>query len=101
MTAYWLARSKVINPESYKKYTDLVPDILAKYGGKPLSRGGKYQIMEGPEYFNRFIVVEFPTMEDAVACFESDEYKEAAAHRRDGSGEVENVIVDATEGMGN
>ncbi len=101
MTAYWLARSKVINPENYKKYTDLVPDILAKYGGKPLSRGGKYQIMEGPEYFNRFIVVEFPTMEDAVACFESDEYKEAAAHRRDGSGEVENVIVDATEGMGN
>ena len=101
MTAYWLARSKVINPENYKKYTDLVPGILAKYGGKPLSRGGKYQIMEGPEYFNRFIVVEFPTMEDAVACFESDEYKEAAAHRRDGSGEVENVIVDATEGMGN
>ena len=101
MTAYWLARSKVINPENYKKYTDLVPDILAKYGGKPLSRGGKYQIMEGPEYFNRFIVVEFPTMEDAVACFESDEYKEAAAHRRDGSGEDENVIVDATEGMGN
>ena len=101
MTAYWLARSKVINPENYKKYTDLVPDILAKYGGKPLSRGGKYQVMEGPEYFNRFIVVEFPTMEDVIACFESDEYKEAAAHRRDGSGEVENVIVDATEGMGN
>ena len=28
MTAYWLARSKVNNPEGYKRYTDLVPGIL-------------------------------------------------------------------------
>ena len=55
MTAYWVARSKVNNPENYKRYTDLVPDILKKYGGRALSRGGNYQIMEGPEYFNRFI----------------------------------------------
>ncbi len=101
MTAYWLARSKVNNPEDYKRYTDLVPDILKKYGGKALSRGGDYKIMEGPDYFNRFIVIEFPTMDDAIACFESDEYQAAAAYRRDGSGEVENVIVDATEGYGN
>ncbi|MEK9678308.1 MAG: DUF1330 domain-containing protein [Rhodospirillaceae bacterium] len=100
MPAYWLARSKVNDAEGYKRYTDLVPEILKKYGGKPLSRGGKYQVMEGPEYFNRFIVVEFPTMEDAVACFESEEYQAAAAFRRDGSGEVENVIVDATSGDG-
>jgi uncharacterized protein (DUF1330 family) len=100
MPAYWLARSKVNDAEGYKRYTDLVPEILNKYGGKPLSRGGKYQVMEGPEYFNRFIVVEFPTMEDAVACFESEEYQAAAAFRRDGSGEVENVIVDATSGDG-
>ena len=100
MPAYWLARSKVKDPEGYKRYTDLVPGILRKFGGKPLSRGGKYQIMEGPEYFNRFIVVEFPTMQDAINCFESEDYQAAAAFRRDGSGEVENVIVDATEGDG-
>ncbi len=101
MPAYWVARSKINNPENYRKYTDLVPDILKKYGGKALSRGGKYQIMEGPEYFERFVVIEFPTMEDAIACFESEEYQAAAAHRRDGSGEVENVIMDGTPGMGN
>ena len=101
MTAYWLARSRVNDPERYKRYTDLVPGILKKYGGKPLSRGGEFKIMEGPEYFNRFIVIEFPNMEDAVACFESDEYQAAAAFRRDGSGEVENVIIKATEGDGN
>jgi len=95
-----MARSKINDQDNYSKYTALVGDILKKYGGKPLSRGGRYQIMEGPEHFHRFVIVEFPTFEDAVACFESDEYKAAAAHRRDGSGEVETVIMDATEGMG-
>ena len=101
MTAYWVARSKVNNPDGYKRYTDLVPDILKKYGGKALSRGGNYKIMEGPEHINRFIVIEFPSMQDAVACFESEEYQSAAGFRRDGSGEVENVIIEATEGFGN
>ena len=74
--------------------------IVQKYGGKALSRGGKYKIMEGPEYFERFVVIEFPTFEAAVSCFESEEYQKAAVHRRDGSGEVETVILDATSGMG-
>ena len=100
MPAYWIARSKINEPESYKKYTDQIPGILQKYGGKVLTRGGNYQIMEGPDYFERFVVIEFPTMEDAVACFESDEYNAAAAFRRDGAGEVETVIAEATDGFG-
>jgi uncharacterized protein (DUF1330 family) len=94
MAAYWVARSKINDPIEYKKYTDLVPAILAKYGGKVLARGGRYQIMEGPQKFHRFIVVEFPTFEQAVACFTSEEYDEAAAFRRSGAGEVETIIVD-------
>jgi uncharacterized protein (DUF1330 family) len=94
MPAYWLARSKINDPVAYKRYTDQVPGIIAKYHGKVLARGGKYRIMEGPETFHRFIVIEFPTMEQAVACFESPEYRAAAAHRRDGAGIVENVIVE-------
>ncbi len=85
MPAYWVARSKINDPVEYKKYTDLVPAILAKYGGKVLARGGRYQIMEGPQKFHRFVVVEFPTFEQAVACFTSDEYDEAAAFRRSGA----------------
>jgi uncharacterized protein (DUF1330 family) len=94
MPAYWVARSRIIEPVAYKKYTDRVPDIIARFGGKVLARGGRYQIMEGPEKFQRFVVIEFPTLEQAVACFESADYQEAAAFRRAGAGEVENVIVD-------
>jgi uncharacterized protein (DUF1330 family) len=97
MAAYWLARSRITDPVEYKKYTDLVPGILAQYGGKVLARGGKYQIMEGPQDFHRFVVIEFPRHEDAVACFESPEYEHAAAFRRAGAGVVENVIVEGGE----
>jgi uncharacterized protein (DUF1330 family) len=97
MPAYWVARSRVIDPVEYKKYTDLVPGIIARYGGKPLARGGRFQIMEGPDKFQRFIVIEFPTFEKAVACFTSPEYDKAAAFRRSGAGEVETIIVEGVE----
>jgi uncharacterized protein (DUF1330 family) len=97
MPAYWVARSRINDPVAYKKYTDRVPAIIARHGGKVLARGGKYRIMEGPETFHRFVVIEFPTFEQAVACFESKEYQDAASFRRGGAGVVENVIVEGGE----
>ena len=97
MPAYWVAHAKINDPAEYKKYTDLVPEIVRKHGGKVLARGGRYTINEGPPEFHRLhrhIVIEFPTMEQAIACFESPEYQDAAAFRRHGGGVVENVIVD-------
>ena len=79
MPAYWISRCIINDPVSYKKYTDQVPGIIAQYGAKVLARGGKYQIMEGPEDFKRFVVLEFPTSESAVNCFQSEEYKAAAS----------------------
>ena len=49
MPAYWIARCKINDPVEYRKYTDLVPAIIAKYGGRVLARGGPYQIVEGPD----------------------------------------------------
>src|ERR1041384_72889 len=101
MPAYWVARSKINDPVEYKKYTDLVPGIIAKYGGKVLARGGRFEIMEGPEKFHRFVVIEFPSFEQAVACHRSEEYQKAAQYRRrNGVGEVEQVIVDGFSPIG-
>jgi uncharacterized protein (DUF1330 family) len=94
MPAYWVARSKVNDPVEYKKYTDRVPGILKKFGGRVLARGGRFKILEGPDRFHRFVVIEFPSLEQAVACHDSPEYREAAAFRRKGAGEVELVIVE-------
>lgn len=98
MTAYWIARSRINDPVAYKRYTDQIPAIIAKFGGKVLARGGNYQIMEGPEKFHRFVLIEFPDLATGVACFTSEEYDAAARHRREnGAGEVETVILEAGE----
>jgi uncharacterized protein (DUF1330 family) len=98
MPAYWIAHAKINDPAEYKKYAERVPDIVKNHGGKVLARGGRFRIMEGPEKFPRHVVIEFPTYEQAVACFESKEYQEAAAFRRaNGVGEVQNVIVESGE----
>lgn len=94
MPAYWVARSKINDRVAYKKYTDRVPDVLAQFGGKVLARGGDYKILEGPEKFHRFVVIEFASMADAIACQQSEAYRQAASFRKDGGGEVELVIVD-------
>jgi uncharacterized protein (DUF1330 family) len=95
MAAYWLARAKVNDPEQYRKYADLAPAIIEKFGGAFLARGGKFRILEGPEKFHRFVVIAFPSFEAAVSCHESPEYLEIAAHRtKDGASELEIVIVE-------
>ena len=94
-SAYWLARSKIHDPVEYKKYTDRVPPIIQRYGGKILARGGRFRVLEGPQKFQRFVVIEFPSLEQAVACHDSPEYQEASAFRKSGAGEVELVILEA------
>jgi len=93
MPAYWVARSKVIEPVAYKRYTDLVPGIISQYGGKVLARGGEYKILEGTDKFHRFIVIEFPSLNDGEACFKSADYQSAAKNRRNGAGEVDLILV--------
>lgn len=75
MAAYWISRCKIDNPVEYKKYTDLVPGIIAQYGGRVMARGGRFQIMEGTDKFTRFVVIEFDTFEQAVKCNQSPEYQ--------------------------
>jgi uncharacterized protein (DUF1330 family) len=94
MPCYWVARSRINDAAEYKKYTDRVPGIIAKFGGKVLARGGRYEILEGPDTFHRFVVIEFPDMEKAKACHASAEYQEAAAFRKDGVGQVELILVE-------
>lgn len=84
LPAEWIARAKVNDPEQYKKYTNRVPAILQKFRGQFLARGGDYKILEGPENFERLVVIESPSTKDAVACHDSAEYEEASAFRKGG-----------------
>lgn len=94
MTAYWLARARVDEPEQYARYASQVPALLERFGGKVLARGGRHEMLEGAADFTRFVVIEFPSLTAARDCFNSADYQAAAQFRRDGGGVVEITIVE-------
>ena len=83
MKGYWIALYKKINDmDNLKDYVTKVTPIIKSYGGKPLVRGGKYQVLEG-ENFNRTVIWEFPSYEKAIECHNSKEYQEGWAIAKD------------------
>lgn len=79
MSAYWVSRVHVTNPEVYAKYAALAGPAIEKHGGVFLARGGKQVILEGGE-FERTVVARFPSLDAAVACYNSPEYTEARTY---------------------
>jgi uncharacterized protein (DUF1330 family) len=90
--AYWIAQVTVSDPDQYRHYAEAAPLAFRKYGALILARGGRSGQMEG-EGRPRNVVIEFPSYDDAVACYNSPEYQSARA-RRQGAGEADIVIVE-------
>ena len=82
MAAYVIVQVDVKDPVRYEAYKAMVPPSLTKFGGRFLVRGGKTHTMEGTWAPRRFVIVEFPSVEQAKAWWESPEYAEAKALRQ-------------------
>ena len=93
--AYWVAFVQRHDPEQYQKYVDAAAALLPHTPAKVLVGGGRYEAMESPSGCDRFILVGWPTFDEAVAQFHSEGYKAAAAHRRSGAGDVWIAVVEA------
>ena len=82
--------------EILRENADVAYLTLTDASGKVLARGGRFRVLEGTDRFSRFVVIEFPSLEQAVACHDSPEYMAASAYRKaKGVGEVELAIVEA------
>ena len=76
MKAYWVVRGHILNPDEYSKYIQLAGPIVKKFHGTFLSRGGKQEEKEVSGY-ERTVLIEFNSFEEAIFCYNSDEYQEA------------------------
>lgn len=83
MPAYWIATLDVTDPEKYKGYVERAPAAIKKYGGRTLSLSGDALVLEGEPPRSRIALIEFDSVEQAKACYDSPEYQEAVSHRKD------------------
>ena len=81
MSAYIVVRMKVTDPERYKRYAARTPDCVASFGGRFIARGGEAVTLEGPEFRDRMVIIEFPSLERAKEFYNSPEYTEIKALR--------------------
>jgi uncharacterized protein (DUF1330 family) len=51
-----------------------VPAVIEQYGGRYLVRGGTVHPLEGDMGLDRFVVLEFPSMDAARWFYDSPEY---------------------------
>jgi uncharacterized protein (DUF1330 family) len=79
--AYWIARVDVSDPEIYKTYVETGKPAFERYNAKFLARGGRTEALEGKNRA-RNVLIEFASMEDALACYNSPEYTAARAIRQ-------------------
>lgn len=82
MPAYVLAEVEITNPDGYREYTALVPDTIARHGGRFLHRGGPVTVLEGDWPALRRVIIEFPSAEAARRWWDSPEYEKPKALRR-------------------
>jgi len=93
---YWIANNVVHDAEKYEDYKAANAAAFAKYEAKFLVRGGQQQLREGSGH-SRSVVLEFPTYEAAIECYESPEYDKALAIRL-GIADTNLIIVEGYDG---
>ncbi|MEP2533992.1 DUF1330 domain-containing protein [Shimia sp.] len=89
---YWIGRVDVDNFEKYKKYVTANAAPFAEYGARFLVRGGQFENPEGTSR-SRNVVLEFPSYQAALDCYNSAGYQAARALRTPVS-ECDMVIVE-------
>lgn len=93
---YWIARVDVSDDNVYAKYRDANAIAFKKYGARFIIRGGKFENPEGSSR-SRNVVIEFPSYQAALDCYNSLEYKHAISIRTPIS-EGDIVIVEGYDG---
>ncbi len=75
MSAYLIANVDIKDIEKFKEYLKATPQIIKKYGGKFLVRGGDFEVYEGNWNPKRLVLIEFESMQKAKQFYNSPEYR--------------------------
>ena len=93
---YWIARLDVTDQDKYDTYRVLNAAAFKKYGARFLVRGGEFEVREGTGR-SRNVVIEFPSLQAARECYDSQEYNVAKA-ARENAADIDVVIVEGYDG---
>ena len=89
---YWIARVDVRDSERYKDYVTTAKPAFERFGANFLARGGALTELEGKARA-RNVIIEFPSVQHAIDCYNSPEYQAEAKIRQEVA-DAEMMIVE-------
>src|SRR5437762_3272673 len=96
LKGYWIVRVDITDQEKYKAYIAANAAPLSKYGARFLVRGSRFENPEGTNR-SRNAVIEFPSYQAALDCWNSPEYQLAIKLRQPVS-TADLIIIEGYDG---
>jgi uncharacterized protein (DUF1330 family) len=93
---YWIVRVDVADQEKYKDYVAANAEPFKKYGARFLVRSGRFENVEGTSRA-RNVVIEFPTFQAALECWNSPGYQ-AAIKLRQPVSTMDLIVIEGYDG---
>ena len=85
MSGYFIVRCKYFNESEYRGYARLAADAVRDFNGQFLVTGQGVQNQQESGYLPKSVVVKFDSYQDALACYQSEIYKQALSFIKDSS----------------
>ncbi len=75
MVAFVHVETEVLVPEEHNRYRAGVPATVAAFGGSYVTRGAVGEFMEGEPNTRRITIIQFDSLAQAKAWYDSPEYR--------------------------
>ena len=83
MPAYVIAEHIITDPVKFGEYVTKVRPMIAKHGGRYLTKGSSHKLPEGGHWKpERVVIIEFPDMDALDTWYNSPEYQPLIALRK-------------------
>jgi uncharacterized protein (DUF1330 family) len=93
MSTYFVVYLNVTNPEQFTKYFQAVMPMIERRGGRVIAQS-KPEVIEGNLPFSQAVVFEWPSRQDFLEYWHSQQYAEIRK-LREGAAEFQGTLVES------
>ncbi len=94
MPAYLVVEHTITDAAKFEEYRVKVGPMIAKHGGRYLTKGGSHKFPEGGHWKpEQVVIIEFPNTEALNAWYNSAEYQPLIALRKSCTSDMDMLIT--------
>jgi uncharacterized protein (DUF1330 family) len=94
MAAYLIAEHIVTDAAKFEEYRTKAAPLIARFGGRYLTKGGSHKFPEGGHWTpQRVVIIEFPDMQALESWYAAPEYQPLIALRKQCTSDLDMLIT--------